>query len=203
MSSKRIAFATATETLSGTCTLTSFPSRVLTDIVLPSISVIVPRKRVVVWASAAFTISSPATSNTNDRFFILPPGRGRAPSRQQPRRARCSMAQSESNVLTPPHQIGCHDAAVIAQDRQREQTLHQRGGVLDATREQRRGGKIDHQKIAFFARFEIADPVVEVEGTSAAERRMVERRERRETAAGKLHDLVRPRLRAQRSYTSR
>src|SRR6266576_748689 len=176
MSSKRIAVATATETLSGTCTLTSFPSRDLTDITLPSISVIVPRKRVVVWASAAFTISSPATSNTNGRFFIFPPGRGRASFCQQRRRTRCSIAKSESNVLTPPHQIGCGNAAVIAQDRPCEQTLLHRSGVLEATREQRRGGKIDHLKIAFLAVFEIADPVVEIERAGAAERRMVEHR---------------------------
>src|SRR5439155_8104186 len=158
MSSKRIAFATATETLSGTCTLTSFPSRDLIDITLPSISVIVPRKRVVVWASAAFTISSPATSNTNGRFFIFSPGRGRAPSRQQRWRARCSIAHDESNILTPPHQIGCGNAAVVAQDRPGEQALRQRGGALDSAREQRCGDKIDHQKIAFPAVFEIADP---------------------------------------------
>src|SRR5436309_11581584 len=73
MSSKRIAFATATETLSGTCTLTSFPSRDLTDITLPSISVIVPRRRVVVWALTAFATSNPASSSAKDRLFIVPP----------------------------------------------------------------------------------------------------------------------------------
>src|SRR5438552_15814945 len=76
MSSKRIAFATATETLSGTCTLTSFPSRDLIDITLPSISVIVPRRRVVVWALTAFATSNPASSSEQDRLFIVPPAEG-------------------------------------------------------------------------------------------------------------------------------
>src|SRR5690349_8140874 len=73
MSSNRIGFATATTTLSGISTLRSFPSRDLTDIVLPSIVVIVPRSRVVVWASAAPAMHKPAVKHASHSVFMVSP----------------------------------------------------------------------------------------------------------------------------------
>src|SRR5947207_8108118 len=71
MSSKRVALATATATLSASWILSALPSRDLTERTLPSIAVIVPRMRTLVWACARETNSAiPAQVSATCQDFM-------------------------------------------------------------------------------------------------------------------------------------